>query len=214
MVVPGACDFVVEFDEPSATDDCDPNPDIECTPSSGSMLGLGLNTIQSTATDASGNSSDTSFTVTVLEPLQVIFEQPPLDDDNARDDIDGDNDIANKFKVGQVIPVKVKILDCFGNDVMTSIAPLVTFRLDMTERDDQGMTTIVNDVPEEFNGVGSSEGIMVLNGNHFQFNLDTDTFDPSTIGNPNLYFRAHVTVEYDTDPTIVVGEEDALLESK
>jgi len=129
----------------------------------------------------------------------------PLRDDNVRDDIETDLDDLNKLKVGKTIPVKVT----------TTLGPSLTVRIDATEREDQGSTsTVVNDVPEDFNGVGDAESTMVLNGNHFQYNLDTDGFDTGTINDPTIFFRIHVTAEFNTDPTIIVGEEDALLESK
>ena len=77
-----------------------------------------------------------------------------------------------------------------------------------------GGSTEENDVPEDYQGVGDGESTMVLTGNHFQFNLDTDGFEAGTLGDPILFYRAHVTVEYSSEPGIVVGEEDALLESK
>jgi hypothetical protein len=49
----------------SATDDTDPNPTVVCSPSSGGTFPVGTTTVQCTATDASGNSSQGSFNVTV-----------------------------------------------------------------------------------------------------------------------------------------------------
>jgi hypothetical protein len=49
----------------TATDIADPQPVIICTPSSGSTFAIGTNTVQCTASDASGNSSQGSFNVTV-----------------------------------------------------------------------------------------------------------------------------------------------------
>lgn len=214
-VVPIDCDFTVVYDKPMVVDNCDASPEISCQPPCGSILGPGLHTIVCSAVDASGNTSEATVAITVLEPLQVIFEQPPLRDDNVRDDIETDTDGINKFKVGSTIPVKIKILDCDGNDLTTSIAPAVTVRLDVTERENQGTTsTVVNDVPEDFNGVGDPESRLVLTGNHFQYNLDTDGFEAGTIDDPIRFFRVQVTVEYNTEPLVVVGEEDALLESK
>jgi alpha/beta hydrolase family protein/HYR domain-containing protein len=53
----------------TATDNWDPNPNVVCTPRSGSTFPLGLTTVQCTATDASGNAANGSFTVTVAQPL-------------------------------------------------------------------------------------------------------------------------------------------------
>jgi hypothetical protein len=49
-----------------ANDDC-PGLTVVCTPPSGSTLLLGLTNVICTATDASGNSNQCSFTVTVVE---------------------------------------------------------------------------------------------------------------------------------------------------
>ena len=49
----------------TATDNADPNPVVSCTPPSGSTFAIGTTTVNCTATDAAGNSSSGSFTVTV-----------------------------------------------------------------------------------------------------------------------------------------------------
>jgi hypothetical protein len=49
----------------SASDNVDPSPGLSCSPASGSTFAIGQTTVTCTATDASGNSSSGSFTVTV-----------------------------------------------------------------------------------------------------------------------------------------------------
>ena len=51
----------------SATDNCDPNPAVVCDPPSGSTFPVGNNSVICTATDACGNKSTCSFTITVLD---------------------------------------------------------------------------------------------------------------------------------------------------
>ena len=51
----------------TATDDVDLHPSVVCVPSSGSVFSLGATTVHCTATDAAGNSSSGSFTVTVVD---------------------------------------------------------------------------------------------------------------------------------------------------
>src|SRR5262249_48853709 len=51
----------------TATDGCDPNVSVVCTPPSGSFFSLGTNRVICVATDASGNSNSCSFTVTVRD---------------------------------------------------------------------------------------------------------------------------------------------------
>ena len=49
----------------TATDNCDPNPVVNCTPGSGTVFHQGATTVHCTAEDASGNQANCSFTVTV-----------------------------------------------------------------------------------------------------------------------------------------------------
>jgi HYR domain len=57
----------------SASDDTDPAPTVSCEPSSGSLFPVGDSTVECSATDKSGNSSQGSFLVTVnLLPLAAI----------------------------------------------------------------------------------------------------------------------------------------------
>lgn len=56
----------VEF-EVTATDICDPALDIACDPESGSVFPLGTTTVNCTAMDESGNVTEDSFTITVVD---------------------------------------------------------------------------------------------------------------------------------------------------
>ncbi|MEO7924831.1 MAG: HYR domain-containing protein [Chitinophagaceae bacterium] len=71
----GACSAVVTY-AVTATDNC-AGVTVVTTPASGSTFPLGTTTVNSTATDASGNTSTCSFTVTVIDgQLPVISAQP------------------------------------------------------------------------------------------------------------------------------------------
>jgi len=212
----------VSFTGATATDNCDPNPTVTCTPASGTALGPGVHTVNCTASDHCGNaSSSCSFTVTVLAPLQVVF-RPPLNDDNIANnfapdcaDAPGTTPIVNKFTPGQTIPHKVKIYDCAGNDVTTTLGPSLKVILDVTERVGTYDNSVVfNDVPETFNGVGDAGSLMELIDHHFQYNLKTTGYTPGTLNNPNRFFRSCVRVEYLSAPGLTVGAEDAILESR
>jgi len=60
---------VVTFVPPTASDNLDSNPDVVCTPASGSTFALGLTTVTCTATDASNNSTEKTFSVTVQDSI-------------------------------------------------------------------------------------------------------------------------------------------------
>jgi hypothetical protein len=62
----------------TATDDTDPNPQVSCSPPSGSTFALGDTTVTCTATDASNNTSPPStFTVTVRDTTPPSLSLPP-----------------------------------------------------------------------------------------------------------------------------------------
>ncbi len=72
----GSCTAIVNF-TPTATDNCNGAVTIVSLPASGSVFPIGTTTVNVTATDACGNSSTCSFTVTVLDAqLPVITQQP------------------------------------------------------------------------------------------------------------------------------------------
>ena len=227
------CQGPVTFTAPTAIDNCDGSPPtVTCDPPSGSMFGPGDHVISCTATDSSGNASSCSFTLTVLAPLQVVFDSPACDNlnDNASMPDSGHTDfncpddsstpaIVNAFRPGCKVLNKVRLLDCNGNDVTASIAPSVTVHMDVTER--KGTYTngeLVSDVPVNYSCIGSPGGIMVpvpgcRSASYFEYNLDTTGFEAGTVNN-NKFFRSCVWVEYNTSPGIPVGMEDVLLESQ
>jgi 5-hydroxyisourate hydrolase-like protein (transthyretin family) len=56
----------------TASDDTDPNPTVACVPAPGSLFPMGTTTVECTVTDASGNQSNGSFTITVIEAAYQI----------------------------------------------------------------------------------------------------------------------------------------------
>jgi hypothetical protein len=58
----------------SATDNTDPNPTVGCVPPSGSTFPIGSTTVACTATDASGNTSNDSFQITVSGAKQQLVQ--------------------------------------------------------------------------------------------------------------------------------------------
>jgi len=61
----------------TATDAVDPNPVVVCTPPSGSTFPLGDTVVTCTATDASGNVSQGTFTKTVVDTTPPDLDTPP-----------------------------------------------------------------------------------------------------------------------------------------
>jgi len=64
---------VVNFASPTATDDCDPSPQVECDEESGSVFPIGKTQVNCTATDFAGKQSMCSFDITV-EPLGGLVQ--------------------------------------------------------------------------------------------------------------------------------------------
>ncbi len=72
----GSCTAVVNYIV-TATDNC-PGVTVVTVPASGSTLPLGTTMVTSTATDAAGNTSTCSFTVTVLDGQLPVIAAPPV----------------------------------------------------------------------------------------------------------------------------------------
>jgi len=75
----GGCDAVVTFNEPTATDNCDPAPVVVCDWPSGSTFPQGTTLVTCTATDECGKDSECSFNVTVenVNELAVTVQLSP-----------------------------------------------------------------------------------------------------------------------------------------
>ncbi len=69
-----SCDLSVVYDEPVASDNCQIESLVLTSgAASGATFPIGLNTITYTATDASGNSAECSFTIEVLQPAPAAM---------------------------------------------------------------------------------------------------------------------------------------------
>ncbi len=69
-----AAGAAVSYSSPTASDDVDPTPSVSCSPASGSTFALGSTSVTCVTTDASGNSSDASFTVTIQDTTPPTLE--------------------------------------------------------------------------------------------------------------------------------------------
>ncbi len=73
-VPPGAQSTTLDFEEPTATDNCSPPGATTCVPAPGEPVGLGTTAVSCTATDDSGNDATCAFDVVVAN--QSIQEIP------------------------------------------------------------------------------------------------------------------------------------------
>lgn len=219
------CEGPVYFTTPVASDNCGNLAQVTCNPPSGSIFGPGNQLITCTAVDSSGNSNQCTFTLTVLPPLQVVFDNPACDNlaDNTAEPDAGFNDMncpdaastpeyVTCFRVGDRIPHVCRLLDCDGNDVTAALAPGVTVHIDVTER--MGSYTnsvLVNNLTP---GTGGTPGcIMVPVNGTFEYTLNTAGYPSGTL-NTSKFFRACAWVDYNSSPGVPVGMEDVLLQSR
>ena len=75
-IAAGPSGTAVTYSNPTATDVVDGTDQVGCTPASGSTFAVGTTTVTCTATDAHGNSSHTTFTVSVQDTPPVISGTP------------------------------------------------------------------------------------------------------------------------------------------
>ena len=221
------CEGAVNFTTPSACDNCGNPVKVTCNPPSGTVFGPGDQTITCTAVDAGGNTNECSFTLTVLAPLQVVFDAPACDNlvDNTSDPDKGYTDFncpdspstfeqVTCFRVGQCVLHEVRLLDCNGNDVTSSLANCVTVHLDVTERcGSYANSALVSDVPQNYNFYGCAGSLMVPCNGEFLYNLNTAGYPSHTV-NTSTFFRSCVWVDYNSAPGVVAGMEDVLLQSQ
>ena len=221
------CEGAVDFQTPVAFDNCGNAVQVTCTPPSGSVFGPGDYTIDCTAVDASGNTNQCSFTLTVVAPIQVVFDSP-CDDNIAENfaqldagfsdmncpDQPSTTEYVNCFHPGDIICHKVRLLDCNGNDVTASLASCVTVYLNVTERcGSYSNSVLVSDMTTNSSVSASSPGcLMVPSGGEFIYNLNTTGYPANTLDS-QIYFRSCAWVEYNSSPGIPVGMEDVVLQS-
>jgi len=221
------CEGAVYFTPPLASDNCGNSVQVTCNPPSGTVFGPGEQLITCTAVDSSGNSNQCSFTLTVLAPLQVVFDYPACDNiaDNMSEPDAGYSDFncpddpstpepVTCFHVGNCVYHEVRLLDCNGNDVTASLTPCVTVHIDITERcGSYASSCLVTNVAQNYSGIGCPGSIMLPCNGTFQYNLNTTGYQPKSAGT-STFFRSCVWVDYNSSPGVPVGMEDVLLQSQ
>jgi HYR domain len=92
----------VTYTPPTATDIVDPSPAVDCSPASGATFRVGTTTVNCTATDASGNEANDSFTVDVAfvapRAATAIWMEPV-----------GEGQVVFEANHSRTIPVKVRL---------------------------------------------------------------------------------------------------------
>jgi hypothetical protein len=153
----------------TATDNCDPAPVVTCTPASGSGFAVGTSTVKCTASDASGNQSTSSFSVT-RAPLSFTGFLSPI---AGADTTGGTSDSpVRTFKAGSTIPVKFTAA-CGGSPVLTGI-----HRLQVVHYADSTTSgTPIDTTPQGSATVGDQ---FRLSDGQWIFNLDTKATGMST----------------------------------
>jgi hypothetical protein len=145
-----------------ATDNCDSSPTVTCSPPSGSGFAVGTTTVNCMATDASGNQSSCSFTVT-RAPLGFVGFSSPL---GGADTTGGSFDTPlETFKLGSVIPIRF-VASCSGTAVETGVHTLQAIKYSDSTTSDAPVDASAPDAATTGNQ-------FELKGVEWQFNLGT-----------------------------------------
>lgn len=128
----GMCTAAVSFTTPTATDNCGGTPTVSCDPASGTSFAKGTTTVTCTATDASTNSAQCTFTVTVndcespqitcpvVSPIQLLPGDvcPPVVTftASATDNCDGPITPSCIPASGSTFPVGTTTVNCTATD--------------------------------------------------------------------------------------------------
>jgi len=117
----------VNFDLPTAVDDMDPNPVVECNTPSGSFFVIGLHDVNCIATDTAGNEVLGTFVVTVIN-------EPPIADAGPNQNVDLevtvqlDGTDSSDPEGGDLTYKWTYLSDCFANfSSFVDTAPKPTF---------------------------------------------------------------------------------------
>lgn len=187
----------IAYTRPTVGDACDAAPVVSCPVLASDSFGDHL--ITCTARDARGNTNSSSFHVAVLVPVKVVV-QPPLKEV-------GDNLV----KLGSVVPHKVKLFDCRGQDV-TSVVPAVA-KLAVALKSGNCQST---NAVASHSGAGDAGGTMVKVSDgsswFYQYSLSTKNFQV-TASVPSFY-ESLVTVSYAAAPGVMAGQKAVTLETK
>ncbi|MDN4594492.1 HYR domain-containing protein [Polycladomyces subterraneus] len=133
---PGECGAFVTFPDPTVTDNCPVT--VSCSPASGSFFPVGTTTVTCTATDAAGNTSTCSFTVTVQDteapvitcPADVTVPNDPGENGaivtypnpTVTDNCPGPIDVSCSPASGSFFPIGTSTVTCTATDAAGNTA--------------------------------------------------------------------------------------------
>ena len=129
------------------------------------------------------------------------------------DNPETDADKINLFKSGGLIPHTLRVYDCTGADVSSTVGATLTLRLTVRLRSGTAGVPDTEIVPE-YTGQGDAGGVFAYTGTLFRYTLNTNSTDyPVGTINTAAYFTSLVTATYNNQPGVVVAREDARLET-
>lgn len=96
----------------TAHDNSDPSPSVSCTPASGTLFPIGKTTVSCVATDATGNTANGTFSVTVAYDFLGFFS--PI----------GNPPVVNLAKAGSAVPVKFSLVGDKGLQILAPGSPV------------------------------------------------------------------------------------------
>ena len=106
-----ATSMVVNYPAVTATDSCSSSVTVNSTPASGSVFPVGSTTVNATADDGAGHTSECSFTVTVQYNFAGFF--PPV----------ANPPVVNLVQAGRAIPVKFSLSGDKGLGIFAAGSP-------------------------------------------------------------------------------------------
>ncbi len=128
----GAAGASVAYTLPTASDNVDPNPGVNCVPASESTFAIGTTTVTCTATDSRNNSSVATFTVTVTDTTGPVFANVPSNfiqaatdangatvsyaEPTATDSVDGNVAVRCDPFSGSLFPITTTTVTCTATD--------------------------------------------------------------------------------------------------
>ena len=138
----GPSGAAVTFANPTVTDTCDPAPTFTCVPVSGSVFAIGTTTVTCTGTDASGNTSQCTFTVQVVDTTPPTITCPAdiasntcdvtFADPTATDLCDPAPTVVCVPASGSGFPVGTTVVTCTATDAAGN-ASNCTFNVTVTD---------------------------------------------------------------------------------